>query len=137
MSPNSVTATTDMTARPHTSVYCNRSRRWIEVSLQLAGGNGFRREWFLIDSGAPSSFLVEELAVGVSIQNLNERDKTGIIVVEGVSVEFHFRPSGGSENIASINLLGTDFMNSVVVLDDFLSGNLLILKRAQLPEFSL
>jgi hypothetical protein len=137
-SPNRLNENPEVTARHQESVYCSGTRRWIEVSLQLAEGMGFRREWFLLDSGAPHSFMVEELAQGVRMHNYDRENKKADIVIEGVPVGFNFQPRDGEFGVTTnINLLGTNFLNNVVVIDDFLSRSLLILKRAPLPEHAV
>lgn len=117
---------------PHSGVYCNRSRRWLCVSLQLEKGNGYRREYFLLDTGSPKSILITECAVG--LVTLGYGRIGPIVDIEGVQVELELQPhAGGDERTRGINLLGTDFLNSVVLIDDFMSKNIMVLKRATPP----
>jgi hypothetical protein len=49
-------------------------------------------------------------------------------------VELELQPlNTGDVRTQGINLLGTDFLNSVVLIDDFMSKNIMILKRATRP----
>ena len=54
--------------------------------------------------------------------------------IEGVLVELKLQSlNEGDARTRGINLLGTDFLNSVVLIDDFMSKNIMILKRATPP----
>ncbi len=75
---------------PHSGVYCNRSRRWLFVSLQLVGGNEYPREYFLLDTGSPKSILIAECAKNIVTYGF---DTTRPIVnIEGVLVELELQP---------------------------------------------
>jgi hypothetical protein len=53
-------------------------------------------------------------------------------------VELELQPhAGGDARTRGINLLGTDFLNSVVLIDDFMSKNIMVLKRATPPDARL
>jgi len=126
-------------ARHHQGIYCQSSRRWIEVSLQLCEGQDFRRECFLLDTGSPVSIMVEELAQEIIKYNFNPQDKDRAdIDIEGLRIGFNLQPrDAGDERTKNINLLGTNFLNNVVCIDDYISQNLLILKRAPLPKMRI
>ena len=112
----------------------NRTRRWLEISLQLEEGRGFRREFFLLDTGSPKSIIIEEiLEMGVFVSCRSYRDNP-IIEVEGVRTEFETqRWNQGEERTKNINLLGTNFLNNFVLVDDFNTKTIMVLKRAAPP----
>jgi hypothetical protein len=114
-------------------IYINRSRRWITVSLQLRGGEGFRREHFLLDTGSPKSIMIKEIAdmlkspSGYSIHDEEYRS----IEIEGMVTRFELQLFGkGEPRTQNINLLGTNFLNGVVLLDDYGSKTIMVVKRA-------
>jgi hypothetical protein len=96
------------------------------------GGNGYRREYFLLDTGSPKSILIAECAD--NIVKYGSDTTRPIVDIEGVLVELELQPlNEGDARTQGINLLGTDFLNSVVLIDDFMSKNIMILKRATPP----
>jgi len=98
--------------------------------LKLTEERGFRREFFLLDTGSPKSILIREIASDV-VKIGSSLSKTSIIEVEGVSVAFELQDfDGGDTRTRNINLLGTDFINAVVLIDDFFSKTIRVLKRA-------
>jgi len=113
-------------------IYCNRTRRWICVSLRLTKDEGFRREFFLIDTGAPKSIIISDLAQNL----LKENSPFGCwIDIEGVKVEFEIQAvNGANAQTQGINLLGTNFLNSVILVDDFGSKTIMVLRRALGPS---
>jgi hypothetical protein len=132
----SVTSHRDIASvyQPHKGVYCNRTRRWLCVSLQLTEGMGYRREFFLLDTGSPKSILIRECSNGLVTCG---RAVSGnpIVEIEGVQVELELQDfEGGDLRTKGINLLGTDFLNSVVLVDDFVSKTIMVLKRATPPR---
>jgi hypothetical protein len=108
------------------------------VSLALTGGLGFRREYFLVDSGSPFSFMITELTQDVQMMNLTAENDAAVMMIEDVPVGFKLQPRDGDFGVTTnINLLGTNFLNNVVCIDDFTSRHLLILKRAPLREMKV
>ncbi len=108
---------------PHRGVYCNRTRRWLCVSLQLTEGMGYRREYFLLDTGSPKSILIRECRTGLVTRG-TAFSGNPIVEIEGVQVELELQDHhGGDDRTRGIHLLGTDFLNSVVLVDDFVSKN--------------
>jgi hypothetical protein len=106
------------------------------VSLQLRQGMGFRREYFLLDTGSPVSIMVDDLAEDIHKDN-NGEDRAKIDI-EGLRTDFNIQPrNGGDVRTRNINILGTNFLNNVVCIDDFISQHLLILKRAPLPPMRI
>lgn len=94
---------------PHRGVYCNRTRRWLCVSLQLTEGMGYRREYFLLDTGSPKSILIRECRMGLVTRG-TAFSGNPIVEIEGVQVELELQDHhGGDDRTRGINLLGTDF----------------------------
>lgn len=57
------------------------------------------------------------------------------VEIEGVQVELELQNNkGGDDRTRGINLLGTNFLNSVVLVDDFVSKTIMVLKRATNPS---
>lgn len=118
-------------------LYHSRTRRWLEVSLQLTGGGGFRKEYFLLDTGSPKSIIIEELVANLRVKR--NYDNSPIIEIEGEETLFEVQPRSvvpveePSERTRNINLLGTNFLNQFVIMDDFCSKTILVLKRASPP----
>mmetsp|Transcript_25301 Transcript_25301/g.32925 ORF Transcript_25301/g.32925 Transcript_25301/m.32925 type:complete len:84 (+) Transcript_25301:733-984(+) len=83
--------------------------------------------------------MVEELAQEIIKYNFNPQDKDRAdIDIEGLRIGFNLQPrDAGDERTKNINLLGTNFLNNVVCIDDYISQNLLILKRAPLPKMRI
>jgi hypothetical protein len=127
-----------LTFQPCKGLYHSRTRRWLEVSLQLTGGQGFRREYFLLDTGSPKSIIIEELVANLLVKEYSY-DNSPIIEIEGERTEFEVQPrsdvsvEGPNERTRNINLLGTNFLNQFVIMDDFCSKTILVLKRASPP----
>jgi len=136
----------DIAVRPISSIphkasglyVCNR--RWVRVPLNMREGRGYRTEYFLIDTGSPISFIKESLIRDVHFTNKRVSGplyQTCQMKVEGVLVEFNIVPDTNEnvsdanlyEKVGGINLLGTDFLNSVILIDDFGSKQIMILKR--------
>jgi hypothetical protein len=88
----------------------------------------------LLDTGSPKSILIRECSNGLVTCG---RAVSGnpIVEIEGVQVELELQDfEGGDLRTKGINLLGTDFLNSVVLVDDFVSKTIMVLKRATPPR---
>lgn len=91
---------------------------------------GYRSEYFLLDTGSPKSILMEECLLGLK-RSSSIVDNLVTIEIENVQVELELQGRGeGDLRTRGINLLGTDFLNSVVLIDDFVSKSIMVLKRA-------
>ncbi|RYG94746.1 hypothetical protein EON65_57015 [archaeon] len=102
--------------------------------MQLTEGKGFRREFFLLDTGSPKSVIIRQSANGLVTRRMAVSGNP-IIEIEGVEVELELQDfDGGDDRTRNINLLGTDFLNSVVLIDDFVSKKIMVLKRASPPR---
>ncbi len=120
--------------KTHRGFHHNGTRRWLEVSLQLTEGRGFRRELFLLDTGAPKSIIIEEILTSGVFVSERKYNNNPVIEVEGVRTEFETQPlNEGEERTRNINLLGTNFLNNFVLMDDYISGMILVLKCASPP----
>jgi hypothetical protein len=90
-----------------------------------------------VDTGSPKSILIRERSDGLAV---NRRDLNGepTLEIEGVLVDFELQDfAGGDERTRGINLLGSNFLNSVVLIDDFVSKRIMVLKRATPPQIGL
>ena len=122
------------TFQPCKGLYHSRTRRWLEVYLQFIDGEGFRKEYILLDTGSPKSIIIAELVDNLIVKR--SYDNSPIIEIEGVSTVFELQPwsdvsvEGACERTRNINLLGTNFLNQFVIMDDFCSKTILVLKRA-------
>lgn len=112
-------------------MYHSRTRRWLEVYLQLREGNGFRKEYFLLDTGSPKSIIIAELVPDLIVKC--SYDNSPIIEIEGEPTIFEEQSwsddfvEGPNERTRNINLLGTNFLNQFVIMDDFCSKTILVL----------
>jgi len=88
-----------------------------------------------LDTGAPKSIIMTELAIGlVKIKPMYRTDEV-VIEIEGNQVTFELQNgNSGDSRAQNINLLGTNFFNNIVLIDDFLSKTIMILKRSPPPE---
>jgi len=107
------------------------------VSLHLAGGEGFRREYFLLDTGSPKSIIIDEVVnsscCGVVASKRNYIGNL-TIEVEGVETEFEVQKwNDGDDRTKNINLLGTNFLNNFLLMDDYVADFILVLKREFIP----
>lgn len=96
------------TFQPCKGLYHSR----IEVYLQFIDGEGFRKEYFLLDTGSPKSIIIAELVDNLIVER--SYDNSPIIEIEGVSTVFELQPwsdvsvEGACERTRNINLLGTN-----------------------------
>lgn len=116
------------------SVYRNTNRRWICASLRLANGK-YRKTWALVDTGATTCYLCPEHRQGVS--KLDLFTVGGDLLFEGeflgCPVRFRASEEAANSNITNINLVGASFLNQFLLIDDFLSGYLMLTKRTDGP----
>ena len=95
---------------------------------------GFTEEYFLLDSGSPSSIVITENMKDIVKQNMNAARTHCEIKIEGVWTGVELQPRDqGNNQTRNINLLGTNFFNSFVVIDDFHTKKLLLLRRPLNP----
>lgn len=86
-----------------------------------------------MDTGSPKSILIKECAKDLAAEKCHNGNL--VIEIEGVRVECELQDhDGGEERTRNINLLGTNFLNSVVLIDDFASKLIMVLKRASVPR---
>jgi hypothetical protein len=78
--------------------------------------------------------MIRESAAGLVTRG-QAVSRNPIIEIEGVNVELELQDfNGGNDLTRNINLLGIDFLNSVVLIDDFVSKSIMVLKRASPPR---
>jgi len=124
----------EYTFSPHHGFHVNYSRRWLCVSLRLREGRGFVRELFLLDTGSPKSVMIRECAANL-LPTTTSASGNPIFEIEGTRVEFELQDlNGGDTRTQNINLLGTNFLNHFVLIDDFASKSIMVLKRATCPR---
>ena len=99
---------------------------------------GFRREFFLLDTGSPISIIVDDIVRNHNVHVSGMYHSDYMIDVEGVVTTFQAQPkNSGDARTQNINLLGTNFINHFVLVDDYFSKTILLLKRASIPRISL
>lgn len=101
------------------------SHRWIGVPVQVRGREDWIEEYFLIDTGAPSSYLVNPDLY----KNVSERHCMYRMSILGIKVPFRKSSTSDNQNIHKINLLGASFINKVCLIDDYASGRLSMIPR--------
>lgn len=76
-----MTMTSFPTFQPCEGLYHSRTRRWLVVYLQFIDGEGFRKEYFLLDTGSPKSIIIAELVDNLIVER--SYDNSPIIEIEG------------------------------------------------------
>lgn len=142
--PKSLLASTTLSDsnQPANAAYITGTRRWATIYLQLADTTQWQKEYFLLDTGAPRSFLWRPFArdlAGGRINTLTSPSKLDTIAcnVEGTVINFTITDLDYPDpRLHGINLLGTDFLNEFVVIDDFTEGSCRLLGRYKSPAIS-
>ena len=132
------------TFQPCQGIYRERTRRWLTVCLQRTEGRGFRKEHFLLDTGSPKSIIIKDIVDDYNL-HVVERNHHGdpYLEIEGARTVFEEQPfsdvsvEGQEERTRNINLLGTNFLNNFVIIDDFCSKTILVVKRASPPPVNV
>lgn len=124
---------TDVPDKMH-SMYCNTNRRWICASLKLENGK-FRKTWALVDTGATTCYLCAAHRKGVRKLDLFTVAGDSLFGGEylGCLVRFRASEDAANTNISNINLVGASFLNQFLLIDDFLSGYLMLTMRTDGP----
>jgi hypothetical protein len=104
---------------PVEGLYIN-SRRWLRISIPLLN-HKFRRTYFLVDTGAPRSYIMQKFAQNVECvekEGLFFRDPERVLNLFGL--DLNFCPSEEARNpaIRNINLVGTNFIDNFRMIDD-------------------
>lgn len=90
----------------------------------------WRQEYFLIDTGAPTSHLWRPFANSLQGRRSNIGGDTLKTMIEGEAVEFHITDSSTPDTrLHGINIIGTDFLNEFVIVDDYKKGSFQLLKQ--------
>lgn len=119
--------------------YVAGTRRWATIFLELEDGR-WRQEYFLLDTGAPTSFLWGRFArglKGLKTMTMTSDPKLDYLtcIVEGRKVQLNITDSEHPDNrLHGINLLGTDFLNEFVIIDDYFEESCRLLQRYKKPE---
>jgi hypothetical protein len=131
---NDLSSETD-TQEEMTSQYCNKSRRWICASMKLSSGR-YRKTWVLVDTGAVGYYLRAADRVGLTECEVSTvlRDDTLYCTENflGNSVRFRKSENAANENIHDINVIGANFLNDFLIIDDYQSNYLKLIKRADI-----
>jgi len=143
---------------PCTGTYVNRTRRWLKVSVERDVESYFedlfRDEYFVIDTGAPYSYILEKHLkdlkhtvepIPETIHRITNVEEDGVNVekevvyitprittkIEGSPITFVVTDDNyWRENVRGINLLGTNFINEFYMSDDFHSEQIRFMKPA-------
>lgn len=79
--------------------------------------------------------MIKQSATGLVTRSVYCFGERIAVDIEGVEVEFELQEfNGGDDRTRNINLLGTNCLNHVVLIDDFVSQRIMILKRSTPPE---
>jgi len=131
--------------------YYPRSRRWIEVTLLKRLEDIFTNEFFLLDTGSPTSYITESSAAKIRHKRLgqpvNGMTKYIRVDIEECNVVLEVIPANYQnylilqesvdipalkyrhDMLYNINLLGVNFIDSFVFIDDKIGRNIVLAKR--------
>jgi hypothetical protein len=119
--------------------FCYSDKRRL-AKLSIQSGDKWFAVWFILDMGSNHSYICrrDRELMGLQLHDSTSAQFARVGNVWGYGNKFAVYPNEDSSSVFirdhNLNLLGCNFLNNYMVVDDFQSRHLMLLKRGKVGE---